>query len=67
VKEENNAELLALERPKSWSHLIKTLWQVDEAKLLKLQNADGYFYLLFLKHAYKLFAICKKRRLLMLT
>ena len=49
---------MIVERPKNWMHLIRTLWLVDEYKLLKLQNADGYFYLLYLKRCYQMFALC---------
>lgn len=51
------AEMMVIERPRNWSHLIKTLFTVDEYKLLKLQNADGYFYLLYLKYSAILFGI----------
>jgi len=50
---------LVVERPRSWRQLFKTLYSVDEYKLFKLQNADGYFYLLFLKYSTGLFAISK--------
>ena len=50
-------QLLIIEKPRSWWHLLHTLYRVDEYKLLRLQNADGYFYLLFLKRCYQLFAL----------
>jgi len=53
------AELMVMERPRSWGHLVKTLFSADEYKLLRLQNADGYFYLLYLKYCAVLFSICK--------
>ena len=46
--EENEAILL--ERPNSWSSLVKILYTVDEKKYLKVSNQDGFFYLLYLKH-----------------
>jgi hypothetical protein len=35
-KEDIAAELMVIERPKNWMHLIKTLLTVDEYKLLRL-------------------------------
>jgi hypothetical protein len=61
-KEEEDAaalEMMVIERPRSWGHLIKTLFTVDEYRLLKLQNADGYFYLLYLKYSAILFGLSK--------
>lgn len=53
------AEMMVIERPRSWTHLLKTLFTVDEYRLLKLQNSDGYFYLLYLKYSVILFGISK--------
>lgn len=30
------AEMMTVERPKSWMHLFKTLYTIDEYKLLRL-------------------------------
>jgi hypothetical protein len=51
-------ELLNMEKPRSWSHLIKVLFQIDELKYLKEQNADGYFYLLYIKTCFQMLCIC---------
>ncbi len=53
------AEMMIIERPRSWKHLIKTLFTVDEYRLLKFQNSDGYFYLLYIKYCVILFGISK--------
>eukprot|EP00347_Sterkiella_histriomuscorum_P016017 403354814 len=66
-KQDNDGEAqLIVERPRSWAHLFQTLYSVDEYKLFKLQNADGYFYLLFLKYSAGLFSIMSFFSLLIL-
>ena len=37
------------ESPTSWKDCMSKLWNLDEYRVLKVTNPDGYFYLLFLK------------------
>lgn len=57
LKEGDAAEMMVIERPKSVLQMLKTLYTFDEFKLLRLCNADGYFYLYYLKLCGKLFAL----------
>ena len=50
---------ILLSRPKGWLQLFKILYETDEYEILKLQNPDGYFYLLYFKRSFYLFLVCK--------
>lgn len=47
--------LIDLEYPTSFWHLVKILRNTNEKKVLALSNPDGYFYLFFIKTAIKFF------------
>jgi hypothetical protein len=53
------AEMMVIERPRGLLHLFSTLYSLNELRLLKLCNADGYFYLLYLKSCAWMFGISK--------
>lgn len=45
--------------PKNVFALARTLWEMDEEKMLTRGNPDGYFYLFYLKQCAILFFIGK--------
>ena len=51
--------LLNIERPRSWTELMKLLYTHDEYHHMKNEHGDGYFYLLYLKLTARLFAFSK--------
>ena len=52
---EDETNIINLEYPSSFTHLIKILLRTNERKLLGLSNPDGFFYLYYLKTCIKLF------------
>jgi len=46
---DGDCSLFVLTRPESWKNLFELLYKLDERKLFRVSNPDGYFYLLFLK------------------
>lgn len=52
---EDETNIINLEYPQSFSHLLKILFRTNERKLLGLSNPDGYFYLYYLKACIRLF------------
>lgn len=54
---ENGIDLVDVEYPTSFSHLVKILYKTEIKHWLYLSNPDGYFYFLFIKICVKFF-IC---------
>jgi len=60
-KDQHEAEenLFNLKRPESWKECLTQLWSLEEFELFKINNPDGYFYLLYLKKCAYFFATRK--------
>ena len=52
-----NDNLIDLEHPTSFWHLVKILVKTDVKQLFALSNPDGYFYLVFIKTSIKFFSL----------
>ena len=57
--DQDDSNILAVERPRSWGECVKLLWNLNDRKFFQFSNPDGYFYLTFLKKAAFLFTACK--------
>jgi len=67
-KDQHEAEenLFNLKRPESWKECLTQLWSLEEFELFKINNPDGYFYLLYLKKCAYFFATLSLFSLLIL-